>query len=93
MLRWRRELFAKEARDEHNRHRAVPSWRRSGSRRRIALSLPRLIPTITSSYTMARLLPERASLVLDALLVAVFGILFAWISVGFWPLWEGSSFS
>ncbi len=42
---------------------------------------------------MARLLPERASLVLDALLVAVFGILFAWISVGFWPLWEGSSFS
>ncbi len=68
---------------------AVPSWRRSGSRRRIALLFLVLIPTITSSYTMARLLPERASLVLDALLVAVFGILFAWISVGFWAFMGG----
>ena len=68
---------------------AVPSWRRSGSRRRSALLFLVLSPTITSSYTMARLLPERASLVLDALLVAVFGILFAWISVGFWAFMGG----
>jgi membrane glycosyltransferase len=68
---------------------AIPSWRRAGNRRRISLLFLVLLPTITSSYTMARLLPDRASIVLDALLVTVFGILFAWISVGFWAFMGG----
>jgi membrane glycosyltransferase len=62
----------------------VPAWRRTGSRRRLLLLLIVLIPTIISSNTMARLLPDRGSILLDTFLVAVFTTLFAWISVGFW---------
>ena len=62
----------------------VPAWRRTGSRRRLLLLFIVLIPTIISSNTMARLLPDRGSILLDTFLVAVFTTLFAWISVGFW---------
>ena len=62
----------------------VPAWRRTGSRRRLLLLLIVLIPTVISSNTMARLLPDRGSILLDTFLVAVFTTLFAWISVGFW---------
>ncbi len=64
--------------------RPVPPWRRTGSRRRLLLLIIVIIPTIISSNTMARLLPDRGSILLDTFLVAVFTTLFAWISVGFW---------
>jgi membrane glycosyltransferase len=62
----------------------VPAWRRTGSRRRLLLLFIVLIPTIISRNPMARLLPDRGSILLDTFLVAVFTTLFAWISVGFW---------
>jgi len=62
----------------------IPAWRHTGSRRRLLLLLIVLIPTVISSNTMARLLPDRGSILLDTFLVAVFTTLFAWISVGFW---------
>jgi len=62
----------------------IPPWRHTGSRRRLLLLTIVLIPTIISANTMARLLPDRGSILLDTFLVAVFTTLFAWISVGFW---------
>jgi len=62
----------------------IPPWRHTGSRRRLLLLMIVLIPTIISANTMARLLPDRGSILLDTFLVAVFTTLFAWISVGFW---------
>ena len=62
----------------------IPPWRHTGSRRRLLLLIIVLIPTVISANTMARLLPDRGSILLDTFLVAVFTTLFAWISVGFW---------
>lgn len=61
-----------------------PSWNRTASWRRILLILLILGPTIIAARTMAALLPSRGGTPLEAVLVAVFAVLFAWISVGFW---------
>ena len=47
----------------------IPAWRHTGSRRRLLLLLIVLIPTVISSNTMARLLPDRGSILLDTFLV------------------------
>ena len=61
-----------------------PSWNRAASWRRVLLITLVLLPTIAAARTMAALLPSRGGTALEFLLVAVFAVLFAWISVGFW---------
>lgn len=61
-----------------------PSWNRTASWRRILLILLVLAPTVIAARTMAALLPSRGGTLLEAVLVVVFAVLFAWISVGFW---------
>ncbi|MGI6782708.1 MAG: glucans biosynthesis glucosyltransferase MdoH [Aminivibrio sp.] len=68
----------------------IPDWKRAAGRRRFLLLALTLIPTVISSNTMARLLPDRGSILLDAFLVAAFTTLFAWISVGFWTSVAGA---
>ena len=68
----------------------IPEWRRAAGRRRFILLALVLIPTVISSNTMARLLPDRGSILLDSFLVAAFTTLFAWISVGFWTSVAGT---
>lgn len=70
-------------------NKTPPAWRQRGARRRLLLLVIVLVPTIISAGTMARLLPERGSILLDGFLVGAFAVLFAWISVGFWTSLAG----
>ena len=63
---------------------AGKQWRRAARRRRSLLLGLILIPTIMAARFLAEMLPEQASTPLEIAIVAVFAILFAWISSGFW---------
>ncbi len=65
------------------------SWNRTASWRRLLLILLILLPTIAASGTMASVLPSFGGGILKGLIVAVFAVLFAWISVGFWTAFCG----
>jgi membrane glycosyltransferase len=64
-------------------------WIRSARLRRIILILLIVFPTILTCNYMANVLPNRGATLLETALVAVFGILFAWISIGFWTALMG----
>ena len=91
LLRFIRTLRGKSLAEDRSETevKAFPLWRRRGARRRMVLSFIVLLPTIISANTMARLLPDRGSILLDAFLVGAFAVLFAWISVGFWTSMAG----
>ncbi|HPE67060.1 MAG TPA: hypothetical protein PK849_12845, partial [Synergistales bacterium] len=59
-------------------------WSRSAGRRRLLLIFLVLAPTFIACGTMASILPSRGGSPLEIVLLAVFAVLFAWISVGFW---------
>ncbi len=59
-------------------------WCRAARRRRILLALVILIPTVAAVSTMGSVLPHQGSTPIEAAVLAVFSVLFAWISVGFW---------
>ncbi|MBF0530118.1 MAG: glucans biosynthesis glucosyltransferase MdoH, partial [Deltaproteobacteria bacterium] len=58
-------------------------WAKIASYRRLILFLLVLTPTIIASSYMAGVLPHKGSTFLELTIVIVFGILFAWISLGF----------
>ena len=60
------------------------SWNRSASWRRILLIVLVIFPTVIASRTMSQILPHKGGTPLEIVLVAIFAILFAWISIGFW---------
>ncbi len=60
------------------------SWERAVKRRRLLLLCVILIPTAVASWFMAQVLPHRGTAALGPLLVSLFAMLFAWISIGFW---------
>lgn len=64
-------------------------WTRAASWRRILLLALILLPTFTASHYMAGVLPYKGATLLEIALVVVFGILFAWISIGFWTAMLG----
>ncbi len=63
--------------------RAVP-WVRVARRRRILLLLLVLAPTVIASAFMVNVLPYQGRTWLEFAIVAFFGALFGWISIGFW---------
>lgn len=60
------------------------NWRGAGMRRRMALLLVAVIQTIIATYYMAQTMPYQGRHWLEAVTLGFFGLLFAWISVGFW---------
>ncbi|TVM19960.1 glucans biosynthesis glucosyltransferase MdoH [Oceanidesulfovibrio indonesiensis] len=72
-----------------SRKRLDQPWVRSSRRRRMMLLLVIFCLTAVASWRMATVLPHQGSTVLEMVLVAVFAILFAWISLGFWTAMAG----
>ncbi len=60
------------------------SWEQVAHRRRLLLLFLVLVPTIFACSLMTKTLSHKSSAILETLLVIFFGILYAWISIGFW---------
>lgn len=59
-------------------------WEKVGGRRRLRLILLIVIPSLLAAHVMYSLLPARTGFSLNCISTALFGLLFSWISVGFW---------
>ena len=81
------DLAAKPADKPSEAH--DPGWKKTAKIRRIMMLLLIIIPTILTSHYMSQVLPHRGGTVLEIMLVSIFGILFAWISIGFWTALMG----
>jgi membrane glycosyltransferase len=59
-------------------------WVRAAHRRRFLLLLLVLIPTVIASEFMVQVLPYHGATWVETAIVLFFGLLFGWISIGFW---------
>lgn len=64
-------------------------WEKAAGRRRLLFLALVIIPAGFASMQMWVVLPERENMWLAALLVGFFGLLFIWISLGFWTTVAG----
>ncbi|HXC52156.1 MAG TPA: glucans biosynthesis glucosyltransferase MdoH [Candidatus Limnocylindrales bacterium] len=71
------------------RQRRWLPWTRRAARRRRILSTLVLVPSILASWLMMSVLPEKGGNTMEMLIVVFFGLLFAWISIGFWTALYG----
>jgi len=60
------------------------AWEKVARRRRLILLVLVFVPTFIACGFMAKTLPHKGSAPLELFLVFFFGILYAWISIGFW---------
>ena len=67
----------------------VGRWHHSGSVRRLALLFLMLLQTGTATYFMREVLPYHGGEPLEAAMLALFAILFCWVSAGFWTALMG----
>jgi membrane glycosyltransferase len=65
-------------------HRSGRPWVRSARRRRRLLAGLVLLPTIVATGFMTEVLPHQGGTWLEVAIALVFGLLFGWISIGFW---------
>ncbi|SPD75979.1 glucan biosynthesis: glycosyl transferase [uncultured Desulfobacterium sp.] len=65
------------------------NWERHAKLRRFVLVAILLSSTYAGGYYIADILPGRGNTTLESAIVAVFAILFAWISIGFWEAMAG----
>ncbi|MDR2461326.1 MAG: glucans biosynthesis glucosyltransferase MdoH [Deltaproteobacteria bacterium] len=65
------------------------AWKIAGTIRRIILLLAIAIPTFFAANIMYSILPHGKEPILSVVMTALFGVLFAWISVGFWSSLAG----
>lgn len=61
-----------------------PRWRLAATVRRGLLGLAVLLQTMTATYFILSVLPYHGGNLVEASIAAIFALLFAWISVGFW---------
>ena len=61
-----------------------PHWRRTARRHRWLILALVTLPTVAAGYYMERLLPDYLPAVLNAAMILMFMVLFAWIALGFW---------
>lgn len=66
------------------------AWERAGGRRRLLLLALIIVPSLLAAHTMYTLLPHKGASVLELAMTALFAMLFAWISVGFWSAAAGA---
>ncbi len=59
-------------------------WRNTALWRRYLFLFLIFVPTIAATHYMAQLLPHKGGNFIETLLYLLFGVLFAWISTGFW---------
>lgn len=64
-------------------------WHRAGTLRRLVLVLLAAGQTTLATYFMTAVLPYHGDQVLEMALLALFAILFAWVSAGFWTAMMG----
>lgn len=64
-------------------------WERAGGRRRLLLVILIVLPSLLAARTMYTLLPHKGASLLELAMTALFAVLFAWISVGFWSAAAG----
>jgi len=81
----RQRLDAREPRPLRSR----PDWRRASQRRRWLLSLLVIVPSAIAASAVRSVIPGTGRAPLEVLIVAFFGVLFAWISIGFWTALAG----
>ncbi len=74
---------------EENRDLAEIQWVRAARLRRLVLLGLIAITSVMASSHMAEVLPNQGTTYLDLLVIVVFTILFAWISIGFWEAMAG----
>ena len=77
------------ARREFKKRRKALPWTRVAFRRRLLLATLVLLPTIVASGFMVNVLPRGGGTALEVAIVVVFGVLFGWISIGFWAALMG----
>lgn len=65
------------------------AWGWTACRRRIVLLLLTISPSIVAAKIMYSLLPPKEGMFLTILMTVLFGVLFLWISVGFWSALAG----
>ena len=65
------------------------SWARDATTRRWGLTLLVVLQGIAATYAMSDILPYKGGQFLEAIVLAVFAVLFAWISAGFWTAFAG----
>ena len=72
---------------------AVPDarghWRYLGNIRRVVLLVLMLAQTAAATWFMSKVLPYQGTAKLEMLLLALFAILFCWVSAGFWTAMAG----
>ena len=75
---------------------ARAGWRHGGNLRRLVLLALMLAQTVLATQSMARVLPYQGEKPLEMAALALFAILFCWVSAGFWTalagflvLWRG----
>lgn len=59
-------------------------WMRTALRRRLILAILVFVPAFLAAWGVSTILPYNGSTWIEKLLIVVSGVLFAWISVGFW---------
>jgi membrane glycosyltransferase len=69
--------------------RVDPAWRRVARRRRIGLALLVLAQTALAAWLLGRTFPYASLTALEIATLAVFTLLWAWISLGFWTAVAG----
>ena len=67
----------------------TPRWQHLGNLRRLTLLILMLAQTGTATFFMRSVLPYQGTAKLEILLLAMFAILFCWISAGFWTAMAG----
>lgn len=64
-------------------------WMKKAGRRRLILGTLVFAPTAFAAMNMGAVLPHKGTTALEIAILAVFSILFAWISIGFWTAMAG----
>ncbi len=64
-------------------------WMKKAARRRLVLGTLIFAPTVFAALNMGAVLPHKGTTALEMAILAVFSILFAWISIGFWTAMAG----
>lgn len=64
-------------------------WANAALRRRFCLLALIILPSLLAARTMYLLLPHKGDENIELAMVGLFGVLFAWISVGFWTALAG----
>ena len=64
-------------------------WGGTALRRRFCLLALIILPSLLAARTMYLMLPHKGDENLELFMVGLFGVLFAWISVGFWTAVAG----